>query len=176
MSFWAAFVLIAIGILAIYMEFFVPAFGLIGIGGIGVIIATVVFGYRDLPDYQATIILITAIIVTPSALVILLRRFPESRFGNRLILRTQLDSQSSSHNGPGTDRPTTTLVGQPGTATTPLHPTGVATIEGKRYSVVTNGEYLDTGTPIEVYQQFGPRIVVRRAPDTIDSQGETHDN
>lgn len=54
--------------------------------------------------------------------------------------------------------------GRTGVAATPLHPAGIATIEGTRYSVVTNGEYIDAGTTVIVTQHFGTRIVVRSAP------------
>lgn len=167
MTLWAAFALIAIGILAIYMEFFVPAFGIIGIAGLVTIIVTVILGYRDLPDLQATIILLTAIFVTPAAIITLLRRFPTSILGRRLILTTQLGDQPPSQQG---DSPTPvaprSLAGRTGVATTPLHPSGVALIDGTRFSVVTNGEYLETGTKVIVAQHFGARIVVRRAPNT----------
>ncbi len=173
MTLWAAFALIAIGILAVYLEFFVPAFGVIGIGGILMIIATVFFAYRDLPDLQATIILLTALFVTPTAIIFLLRRFPKSFLGRRLILRTQLTPEPPSQRD-GTGSEPTTLVGMRGTTLTPLHPSGLALIAGSRYSVVTNGEYLEQATPVVITQHFGSRIVVRRAPTDVDTNTDSN--
>lgn len=179
MPFWVGFVLIGIGILAMYVEFFVPAFGLIGVGGILAIIATVVVGYRDLPDLQATILLVTAIVVSPTALVLMLRRFPRSYLGRRLILTTQLTSESSPPSRTAESSGSTaaegvapdTLTGQRGIAVTPLHPSGTARIGESRFSVVTNGEYLEANTEVVVIQHFGSRIVVRRVPP----EGGSHD-
>jgi membrane-bound serine protease (ClpP class) len=171
MSFPAAFALIAIGILAIYVELFVPAFGLIGIAGVVAIIATVVAGYQYLPDHQATIILITALVVTPTTLVLALRRLPRSILGRRLILGTQLSpSPPSQRHSDGTEP--VALNGRTGVAATPLHPSGIATIEGTRYSVVTNGEYIDAGKSVIVTQHFGSRIVVRCAPPDSESTSQ----
>jgi membrane-bound serine protease (ClpP class) len=54
------------------------------------------------------------------------------------------------------------LIGQTGTASTILRPAGYAMIGGKRVDVVTLGEVLDPGTPIEVMDVEGNRIVVRK--------------
>ncbi len=49
-----------------------------------------------------------------------------------------------------------------GHASSPLHPAGIAEIEGERVDVVSEGEMIDPGTPIEVARVDGNRIVVRR--------------
>jgi membrane-bound serine protease (ClpP class) len=54
------------------------------------------------------------------------------------------------------------LVGQRGVAATLLRPAGYATIGGRRIDVVTQGDVIDAGAPIEVLSIDGPRVVVRR--------------
>lgn len=54
------------------------------------------------------------------------------------------------------------LLGQAGVAATTLRPGGFATIGGRRVDVVTLGEHLDAGTPVEVAAVEGNRVVVRR--------------
>jgi len=39
----------------------------------------------------------------------------------------------------------------------------VAVIEGRRYSVITRGELLETGTPVKVIDISGNRITVTKA-------------
>jgi membrane-bound serine protease (ClpP class) len=46
-----------------------------------------------------------------------------------------------------------------------LRPTGIADIDGARVDVVSEGGFIEAGTPIEVTRAEGYRIVVRqRAP------------
>lgn len=178
MSIWIALAMIALGILAIYLEFFIPAFGVIGIGGIVVIMSAVVLGFQNLPAQQAMLILFTALILAPLAIVILLRRLPRSFLGRRLILNTRLDFRDgetgASEDIRASGQSTLGLVGKTGVSTTPLHPAGFALIDEKRCSVVTNGEYLPQGTSIVVSGHFGSRIVVREA-DFKSSEGDSHD-
>jgi membrane-bound ClpP family serine protease len=56
------------------------------------------------------------------------------------------------------------LVGATGVAVTDLHPSGAAEVDGQRVDVVTEGDYLSAGDPIEVIDDDeGYRRVVRRA-------------
>lgn len=54
------------------------------------------------------------------------------------------------------------LVGATGTARSDLHPSGVVDIDGRRVDVVTEGEYVARGEPVEVVRDEGYRRVVRR--------------
>nr|PZN18850.1 MAG: hypothetical protein DIU80_22390 [Chloroflexota bacterium] len=66
-----------------------------------------------------------------------------------------------AHSAPGSaERPS--LLGATGIARSYLRPGGIAEIEGTRVDVVTEGEYLPAGTPIEVIADEGYRRVVRR--------------
>lgn len=58
----------------------------------------------------------------------------------------------------------TALIGQSGTAATTLRPAGYAMIGGRRVDVVTLGELIEAGTPIEVMDVEGNRVIVRKKP------------
>ena len=53
------------------------------------------------------------------------------------------------------------LVGHSGQSVSPLRPAGVALIDGKRVDVVTNGEFIQPETEVEVIDVEGRRVVVR---------------
>lgn len=55
----------------------------------------------------------------------------------------------------------TKLIGQTGTTATTLRPGGFANIAGERVDVVTNGELIEVGTPVEVVAVEGNRVQVR---------------
>lgn len=57
----------------------------------------------------------------------------------------------------------TGFLGHVGTAATLLRPSGTAEIEGVRLAVVSEGEFIPAGTPVQVVQVQGNRVVVRAA-------------
>ena len=57
------------------------------------------------------------------------------------------------------------LKGHSGTAVTALRPAGIARIGTQRVDVISEGSYIDAGTPIEVVLVEGPRVVVREKKD-----------
>jgi membrane-bound serine protease (ClpP class) len=94
------------------------------------------------------------------ASVVLLRFLPKLPFGRQLILHTGLGADTGYASAPASDRQ---WLGKQGTAVSPLRPAGIADIEGKRVDVVSEGEWIDATTPIEVIRVDGNRIVVRHA-------------
>lgn len=54
-----------------------------------------------------------------------------------------------------------TLVNQTGVVHSSLRPCGTAVIGGKRLDVVTEGSFIESGTPVKVITVEGLRIVVR---------------
>jgi membrane-bound serine protease (ClpP class) len=66
----------------------------------------------------------------------------------------------------------TLLLGLRGEAVSPLRPSGSAEIDGVRYNVVTDGSFIQPGTPFEVVQVQGSRIVVREleTPKAAENQ------
>jgi len=58
------------------------------------------------------------------------------------------------------------FLGRPGEAITPLRPSGVATIDGVRMDVITEGDFLDPGASVVVTHIDGSRIVVSDAAVT----------
>jgi len=59
-----------------------------------------------------------------------------------------------------TSRDNTHLRGQSGTASSYLRPAGVATVDGRRVDVLTQGEFIPAGTPIRVTRVEGARVFV----------------
>ena len=53
--------------------------------------------------------------------------------------------------------------GRTGTALSPLRPAGIADIDGARVDVVSDGGFIEAGTPIEVTRVDGNRVVVQRS-------------
>ncbi|MFO7848361.1 MAG: NfeD family protein, partial [Spirochaetia bacterium] len=149
-------VLSLIGIAAVIVELFVPAGGLIGLLGIGSIITAVIRSFHTLGTTAGTVFLIAVVILIPTLLVVWFKYFPKSFMGKKLILK---DSQSTetgytSHSDPIYPE----LKGKSGVAVTPLRPSGTVIIEGRRYSAVTDGEFIEKNEEITVKKIEGNRI------------------
>ena len=58
-------------------------------------------------------------------------------------------------------------LGRTGTALSPLRPAGIADVDGARVDVVSDGEFIEAGAPVEVIRVDGNRIVVRALRRTL---------
>ncbi len=149
-----------LGYIAIVAEFFVPAGGLVGIVGIGSIVGAIVIIFTNFGKLLGYIFLLFGVIATPILVLLYFKVFPRSFLGRRLILaKKQKKEEGFVAHSVGNYQ---TLKGKEGESLTPLRPVGTALIEGKRYSVVTGGEFIERGESIVVHSIEGSRIVVRK--------------
>jgi membrane-bound serine protease (ClpP class) len=62
------------------------------------------------------------------------------------------------------------LLGKAGVTYTPLHPAGVAIIEGRKVDVVTPGHFIEQNVPIRVVDISGNRVVVREVSLSVEGK------
>jgi membrane-bound serine protease (ClpP class) len=162
---WEEVLLIGIGLILLVIEVFVtPGFGILGgfgiaalLGGLGLSLVgtgatwTVVLSALG----QVALALLLAIALA----LVLLQFVPRLPFGRRLILDTGLPAEGGYVSPPESDR---RWLGQRGSAASTLRPSGIAHFGHERVDVVTEGEFIEAGAPIEVLRVEGNRIVVRR--------------
>ena len=159
MLIWMPVLLFVVGFIALFLELFVPAAGMIGGAGIVCMIVGTVLGYRHFGTTVGTLFLIGTLIGTPAMIVIGLKMFPKTFVGRKLIL--SFSQQRESGFASYTSERYEDLEGVEGEALTMLRPSGMARFNGKKYSVVTSGELVERGTPIRVVKVEGSRVVVR---------------
>lgn len=168
---WEEILLVALGIVLLALEIFViPGFGITGALGIiallgGLVLSLIGAGATGAGVLYAVGRVSLSLLVAIAASLASLRFLPRLPYGRRLVLDTGLDAQAGYASAPETDL---TWIGKLGTAASPLRPAGIADLGGQRVDVVSQGEYIETGTPIEVVRVDGNRIVVRRAPGGRD--------
>jgi membrane-bound ClpP family serine protease len=63
---WIPAALVAIGLAAIFLELFVPSFGIIGVAGFGCVVAAVVLAYVHLGGTVGTVFLTIVLVCTPT--------------------------------------------------------------------------------------------------------------
>ena len=158
------FLLVGLGLILVGLEiFFIPGFGVSGIlgilalmGGLGLSLIGSGATWDSLLSAmgQVSLSILIAILVA----LFLLRYFQRLPFGKRLMLKTTLLSKEGYASSPEEDQ---RWLGKRGTAATDLHPSGIAHLNGDRLDVVSDGDFINAGQPVEVVRVDGNRIVVR---------------
>jgi len=170
-------VLFALGLLLLLLELLViPGFGIAGISGIVLILAAVFFSMvRHAPAaptfrfpaihlQQATNQLGLALAMALGMGMVAARFLPRTRSFQHLVLSTALvgsgdaptlgSSSNATANAPA--------IGTTGTALTPLHPAGFASVGDRRLNVVAHGDFIEPGETVIIAEIHGNRIVVDR--------------
>lgn len=157
--------LFGLGVLLLAIEVFVfPGFGVIG--GLGVVsllagLALSLLGPGSTAGVIVSVLtrVLGSLLVAALAALALLRLLPRTPFGRKLVLDAGMTADQGYVSAPEHE---VKLLGLSGVAVSPLHPAGLALIEGRRIDVVSEGEYIDSGEPIVVFRVDGNRVVVRK--------------
>jgi membrane-bound serine protease (ClpP class) len=161
---WEEVLLLGLGLVALAVEAFIlPGFGVAGVVGIVAVVSSMVLAmigaHPTSGDVaQALAVLGASLFITAAVTYAWLRHLPNSGRFSGLLLK------GAGHRSEGfttaLSRPE--LVGQSGIALTDLRPSGAARIGEERLDVVTEGEYVSQGSPVELVRSDGYRHVVRR--------------
>lgn len=100
------------------------------------------------------------------------RVLPKVPWFNRVFLPPPAPVGATAGSGLGlADKGLMAYVGRVGTAATVLRPTGAMELDGERVDVVTEGAFVEAGTPVRVLYVQGARVVVAAEPPA-DRAGE----
>jgi membrane-bound serine protease (ClpP class) len=175
-------VLFLLGLALLLVEiFFIPGFGVTGIAGIVLMLAGMVGARLPAEVFSPSLPTLTppglrwtwlGDAVTPLlvgfaggciGIMLTLRFFPHLPFLGRLVLRTDMGAAVVSAAQAAGAISVESMTGLTGTATTKLRPGGSARIGGRLLDVVSDGDFIEAGTPVVVISAAGNRILVRRA-------------
>ncbi len=162
---WEEMLLALAGIVLLAFEVFViPGFGIAGALGIVALLAGLVLSMIGSGSTAQLMMLVSArvvfsLLVALAGSLLLLRFMTRLPIGRRLILDTGLASAQGYASAPERDA---SWLGRQGVTRSMLRPAGIAEIDGERVDVVSNGELVEAGEPVEVIRVDGNRIVVRR--------------
>ncbi|MCP4105955.1 MAG: nodulation protein NfeD [Desulfobacteraceae bacterium] len=167
---------VALGILLLGIEVMVlPGFGIAGFAGIICIVAGMVLAFQDFvvpnPDFpwefdllMKNIIVVLSSFVSAFIISMLLLRYVFPKFSGVVngpyLTATLKESHADSIESMAAE------VGDTGVVLTFLRPSGKAKIGKEVFDVITEGEFLEKGTHIEIMKISGNRIIVRRCRDT----------
>lgn len=162
-------VLFVIGVALIAVEIFIFGFGVAGIvGGLAVFAALVmsmrnfrpegVINYGILLDSMVAVC--GAFLSATLAFLLLLYIFTKldiPLLPGLILTRTQGDAPEDAPVAAAQS----SLLGRTGVVVAPLHPVGKARIGDEVLQVVTCGDWIEAGTPVQICEEEGNRIVVK---------------
>jgi membrane-bound ClpP family serine protease len=170
---YLAIMLFLLGLALLGIEIFlIPGFGVTGVCGILLVLAGLVLAgldkapesTADWADLIGKMLRYGLTMAGAGVLAFLLSRYlPKIPYANRLMLVPPEDRPEVEELPPlpGVEV-AVSLLGQVGSATSMLRPAGTAKFGDRFIDVVTEGDYIPSGTPIQVVEVEGTRIVVKR--------------
>lgn len=172
---WLEVILFLCGVVCLGIELFIlPGFGVAGVSGVLLIVASIVLASQtfiipqtnaDLNSLGRSAAVITATIVVFVGSAMFLGRYFESMpIFRRLVLAppgTVEPADEFVETEPLLGGSKQWLVNQEGVATTFLRPAGKATIGDELVDVVAEGSFIDPGRTVRVITVQGNRVVVR---------------
>ena len=167
--------LLILGIILLGFELFViPGFGIAGIAGLLFIAAGAILALQDfvIPDpsfpWQAELLVKNIVHVLGAFFMAIILALLGLRYilprlsliiGGPYLDTTLKDSHADSVEAGGAN------VGDLGIAMTFLRPSGKIKIKNEIFDVITDGEFIEKGTPVKISEIKGNRIIVSRKPE-----------
>jgi membrane-bound serine protease (ClpP class) len=152
--------LFVLGVIGVLFELHIlPGHGVGGIVGSILILASIVLAFGAAYWLLGIGVLAGALVVSIAIFAILLRWLPESELFKRLAFAGAQSTSEGYVAAPTLSH----LVGRDGISLSQLRPAGFATIDGQRYEVQTEGDFIPPQTAIRVEHVAGAKIFVKRA-------------
>lgn len=180
---WIDVALIITGLALLAVEIFVlPGFGIAGVAGIGCLLAGLYLSFMQsdivIPEYSwqfdrlrdAGITMTITAICLPILIYLMWKLLPYTPMYGRLVLAhaQRVDEGYVVQ----TSAECQEAIGRRGVATSILRPAGRGRFGDKTYQVVSLGEFVPKGTPIEIVEADGNRYVVQKVPGAEAPRGE----
>jgi membrane-bound serine protease (ClpP class) len=159
-----------VGVALLMLEIFViPGFGVAGILGIVMMVASLFlalggsFDALSFDSLAAPLYTLAASFIGLSIITALMVRYlPSSSAFSRFVLQSPSSVPGTPHVLPEVQA----LIGAEGQALTTLRPAGVAMLGSERCDVITEGEYIAAGERVRVVRVEGRKVVVRKDAGT----------
>jgi membrane-bound ClpP family serine protease len=170
---WLEVSLFIAGVSCLLLEVFViPGFGIFGLGGGILVLASLVLASQTFVwprnEYQFDQLERSLLTILAAGLGLLLfawflrKRLPRSRLLGRMMLEPPAGEEAETIRRRESLVDFHELVGTSGTTTTQLTPGGKARFGDMLVDVIADGEVIDRGTAIEVVDVRGSRVLVRK--------------
>ena len=169
MIYWA-FLLLAIGLLAVVLELFVPSAGVLGITAGILIVISVVLGFMESVS-SGVILLAVAIVTIPGMLALMVKIWPYTPIGKRILLK-DLKPEDVLPNYTENKEQKERLEGQLGIAQTKMLPSGIVMVNDEKFDAVSDGFAVEAGDSVRVISVRGNHVYVEPYRGEVDTPDE----
>lgn len=152
-------ILLLIGFGLVFLEMHIPGFGIPGIAGTILLIMAVVLTAQNFA--QALIMSLAILAVLGVMFGIVLTFFAKGKLFKPLVLS---EEQKKEH-GYISSSDLEYLLKKRGIAITDLRPSGSVDIDGVKFDVISDGEYISAGSKIEIFKVSGVKLLVKKIKD-----------
>jgi membrane-bound ClpP family serine protease len=143
-----------LGIIVIIAEFILPSMGILTVMALGLFGFSLYLVFTQATTMAGFVFVVVDACLIPVLIIVGVKLLAASP----VTLRSSLKSIAGAQSQPPE---WADLIGKSGEATTDLRPSGSARFNGKRYDVVSRGEYISKGSTVTVLSVEGNRIVVK---------------
>lgn len=150
-------VLLLAGLLLLGAEIFVPG-GVLGVMGGFALMGAMAMGFVAFGPQQGVLAALLILVFVGISIALWIKILPRTPIGKSLTLSTDTAGYKSAAVS------MRDYVGKEGEAVSPLGPSGLIRIDGKRLDAVAEGKWIDAGTRIRVVQVVGNHLTVRALP------------
>jgi membrane-bound serine protease (ClpP class) len=164
--------LFLLGLVLIALEIFVvPGFGVPGIAGILLFVASLVLvtlerlpeTSREWMSLGGTLLMFgVSMVLAVAGAFLLARSLPSIPYASRLMLNPPSEASDGPPDDVLSEGMATGLLGAIGVAATPLRPAGKARFGDDFLDVIAEGDFVNPGSRVQVIEIEGNRIVVKQ--------------
>ena len=154
-----ALLMMIAGFVLLVVEMYIPGFGLAGISGTVLMVGGILLTGGT--PAQMLVLALISVVLLGAAFSIAMHSLSKGRLSrSKLILNEVLGTKDNAKDATYAEEDLKYFVGHNGTAHTALRPAGIAEFSGVKLNVVSDGEFVDAGTPVYVKRVDGNRIIV----------------
>lgn len=148
---------ILVGVALLILEVFLPGFGLPGISGMILMLASVVLVWVNYGAVAGLLVAVAALALAGIAISVSLRSASKGKLSQSALVLPEVDMTGIDESAELSE-----LLGKEGMTTTVLRPAGIVEFDGVRLNVVSEGGYIEQGAKVCVDKIQGNRIVVKK--------------
>lgn len=152
-------ILLVAGFVLVGVEVVVPGFGLPGISGIACLIAGIFFVADSIEE--GILITVVVIVVLGILMTVIMGLLAKRRLKSPIILDTDVKAEDSYLNSADLEY----LVHRQGITVTNLRPAGKGNFDGIDLDIISDGGYIERGTPVVIDRVSEKRLIVKRLSD-----------
>ncbi len=154
----ASIICLIVGFVLLLIEMFTPGVGAAGVSGVLALIAVAVMQFGWGNTRVASYIVAITLLIIILGIIWIIRSLQRGKLSKSFLV---LNAQSDGESVPEIKSAKQELIGKSGVTITPLRPSGIAEIDGKRVDVMTAGAFIERGKAVVVIKAEGMHILVR---------------